>query len=77
LAYAGIIVLPCGAGKTLTGASAAASVRKNTIILCNSTVSVIQWKVHRTKTTGKEYLIYNSPVAVLVIGGVSQVDDGP
>ena len=42
-ARSGIIVLPCGAGKTLVGIMAAATVKKNTIILCNSGVSVEQW----------------------------------
>jgi DNA excision repair protein ERCC-3 len=42
-ARSGIIVLPCGAGKTLIGIMAAATVKKNAIILCNSGVSVEQW----------------------------------
>lgn len=42
-ARSGIIVLPCGGGKTLVGIMAAATVKKNTIILCNSGVSVEQW----------------------------------
>lgn len=35
-ARSGIIVLPCGAGKTLVGIMAASTIKKNTIILCNS-----------------------------------------
>lgn len=42
-ARSGVIVLPCGAGKTLIGIMATATVKKNTIILCNSGVSVEQW----------------------------------
>lgn len=42
-ARSGIIVLPCGAGKTLVGILATCTVKKNTIILCNSGVSVQQW----------------------------------
>jgi DNA excision repair protein ERCC-3 len=42
-ARSGIIVLPCGAGKTLVGIMATATIKKNTIILCNSGVSVEQW----------------------------------
>lgn len=39
-ARSGIIVLPCGAGKTLTGIVAASYIKKSTLVLCNSTVSV-------------------------------------
>jgi len=42
-ARSGIIVLPCGAGKTLVGIMAATTIKRNTIILCNSSVSVAQW----------------------------------
>ena len=40
----GIIVLPCGAGKTLVGVMCAAAVRKRTLIVCAGSVSVAQWK---------------------------------
>jgi len=40
----GIIVLPCGAGKTLVGITAACTVKKGVIILCTSSMSVIQWR---------------------------------
>ncbi|KAF9908099.1 DNA repair helicase RAD25 [Linnemannia zychae] len=43
-ARSGIIVLPCGAGKTLVGITAACTVKKNTLVLCTSSVSVLQWK---------------------------------
>lgn len=43
-ARSGIIVLPCGAGKTLVGITAACTIRKNTLILCTSALSVEQWK---------------------------------
>ena len=43
-ARSGIIVLPCGAGKTLTGVTAAQTMRKRCIVLCTSAVSVLQWK---------------------------------
>lgn len=42
-ARSGIIVLPCGAGKTLVGVSAACTVRKSCLVLCTSSVSVEQW----------------------------------
>lgn len=40
----GIIVLPCGAGKTLVGITAACTVKKSTIVLCTSAMSAVQWK---------------------------------
>ncbi|KAK8792787.1 hypothetical protein WA158_004951 [Blastocystis sp. Blastoise] len=42
-ARSGIIVLPCGAGKTLVGVTATSTMKKGTIVLCNSIVSVTQW----------------------------------
>ncbi|XP_047135825.1 TFIIH basal transcription factor complex helicase XPB subunit-like isoform X1 [Hydra vulgaris] len=43
-ARSGVIVLPCGAGKTLVGVTAACTVRKKCLVLCTSGVSVEQWK---------------------------------
>jgi DNA excision repair protein ERCC-3 len=43
-ARSGIVVLPCGAGKSLTGVTAASTVKKSTMILCINNVSVKQWK---------------------------------
>ncbi|ORX56370.1 DNA repair helicase rad25 [Hesseltinella vesiculosa] len=43
-ARSGIIVLPCGAGKTLVGITAAATIKKSCLVLCTSSVSVMQWK---------------------------------
>ena len=43
-AKSGIIVLPCGAGKTLVGITAACTVRKGVIVLCTSAMSVVQWR---------------------------------
>lgn len=43
-ARSGIIVLPCGAGKTLVGITATTTVKKRTLVLCTSCVSVEQWK---------------------------------
>ncbi|KIW07000.1 uncharacterized protein PV09_01895 [Verruconis gallopava] len=43
-ARSGIIVLPCGAGKTLVGITAACTVKKGIIVLCTSTMSVTQWR---------------------------------
>ncbi|KAJ3206044.1 hypothetical protein HDU67_008419 [Dinochytrium kinnereticum] len=42
-ARSGIIVLPCGAGKTLVGVTAACTIKKSCLVLCTSAVSVEQW----------------------------------
>ncbi|KAG9230984.1 P-loop containing nucleoside triphosphate hydrolase protein [Amylocarpus encephaloides] len=43
-AKSGMIVLPCGAGKTLVGITAACTIKKGVIILCTSSMSVRQWR---------------------------------
>jgi DNA excision repair protein ERCC-3 len=43
-ARSGIIVLPCGAGKSLTGVTAASTIKKSTMVLCINNASVKQWK---------------------------------
>ncbi|KAI8691567.1 hypothetical protein LRP88_08823 [Fusarium phalaenopsidis] len=43
-AKSGIIVLPCGAGKTLVGITAACTIKKSVIVLCTSSVSAFQWR---------------------------------
>lgn len=43
-AKSGIIVLPCGAGKTLVGITAACTIKKGIIVLCTSSMSVVQWR---------------------------------
>ncbi len=40
----GVIVLPCGAGKTIVGIAAMAALGKNTLVLTTSTTSVEQWR---------------------------------
>ncbi|RZC59931.1 hypothetical protein C5167_021689 [Papaver somniferum] len=42
-ARSGIIVLPCGAGKSLVGVSAACRIRKSCLCLATNNVSVDQW----------------------------------
>lgn len=44
LAHQGVVVLPCGAGKTLTGIAAASLLKKRTIVLCINHMSVFQWR---------------------------------
>uniref|UniRef100_A0A0G4FHX5 DNA 3'-5' helicase n=1 Tax=Chromera velia CCMP2878 TaxID=1169474 RepID=A0A0G4FHX5_9ALVE len=43
-ARSGIIVLPCGAGKTLVGVVAATTLRKGCAVLTSSAVAVDQWR---------------------------------
>ncbi|VDP10460.1 unnamed protein product, partial [Soboliphyme baturini] len=43
-ARSGVIVLPCGAGKSLVGVTACCTVNKRCLVLCNSNVSVQQWR---------------------------------
>jgi DNA excision repair protein ERCC-3 len=43
-ARSGTIVLPCGAGKTLVGVTAASTVRKSCVVLCTNGTAVQQWK---------------------------------
>ncbi|KAL1898095.1 DNA repair helicase RAD25 [Ceratocystis pirilliformis] len=43
-AKSGIIVLPCGAGKTLVGVTAACTIRKGVVVLATSNMSAIQWR---------------------------------
>ena len=53
----GVVVLPCGAGKTLVGAAAMARARATTLILVTNTVAARQWKdelLRRTSLTEEE-----------------------
>ncbi len=53
----GVVVLPCGAGKTLVGAGAMARVETTTLILVTNTVSARQWRselLRRTSLTDEE-----------------------
>jgi superfamily II DNA or RNA helicase len=43
-ARSGIIVLPCGAGKSLTGVTAASTIKRSTIVMCINNSSVNQWR---------------------------------
>ncbi|CAI5746175.1 unnamed protein product [Peronospora destructor] len=76
-ARSGIIVLPCGAGKTLTGVTAASTIKKSCLCLCTSAVSVEQWtaqfkmwtnisekKIARFTSVAKDYIDPNSGVIV-------------
>src|ERR1700759_3484494 len=53
----GVVVLPCGAGKTLVGAAAMAEANATTLILVTNTVAGRQWKrelLNRTSLTEDE-----------------------
>ena len=53
----GVVVLPCGAGKTIVGAAAMSVAKTNTLILVTNTVSARQWKselIRRTTLTEDE-----------------------
>ncbi|POM67954.1 TFIIH basal transcription factor complex helicase XPB subunit, partial [Phytophthora palmivora] len=76
-ARSGIIVLPCGAGKTLTGVTAASTIKKSCLCLCTSAVSVEQWtaqfkmwtnipekKIARFTSVAKDYIDPESGVIV-------------
>ena len=47
----GVVVLPCGAGKTLVGAGAMARADTTTLILVTNTVSARQWRAELLKRT--------------------------
>ncbi|MDV6014391.1 DNA repair helicase XPB [Haloechinothrix sp. LS1_15] len=53
----GVVVLPCGAGKTLVGAAAMAAAQATTLVLVTNTVAARQWKrelLARTSLTEDE-----------------------
>ena len=51
----GVVVLPCGAGKTLVGAATMAQLKRNTLILVTNTVAARQWRDELlARTTLKE-----------------------
>ncbi|HEU4810822.1 MAG TPA: DNA repair helicase XPB [Nocardioides sp.] len=61
----GVVVLPCGAGKTLVGAAAMAHAKATTLILVTNTVSARQWKdelIRRTSLTEDEIGEYSGAV---------------
>ena len=61
----GVVVLPCGAGKTLVGAGAMAQAKTTTLILVTNTVSARQWRdelLKRTTLTREEIGEYSGQV---------------
>ena len=58
----GVVVLPCGAGKTIVGAAAMANVKTNTLILVTNTVAARQWRdelLAKTSLTEQEIAEYS------------------
>lgn len=87
-ARSGVIVLPCGSGKTLVGITAVCTVKKRAIILCTSGVAVDQWKrqlelwstidslqIYCFTSTSKE-IIKNHTKACIVISTYSMMGYG-
>ncbi len=61
----GVVVLPCGAGKTIVGAAAMAATGTTTLILVTNTVSARQWRdelLRRTTLTPEEIGEYSGQV---------------
>lgn len=61
----GVVVLPCGAGKTIVGAAAMAAVAAKTLILVTNTVSARQWRdelLRRTTLTEDDIAEYSGQV---------------
>lgn len=61
----GVVVLPCGAGKTLVGAAAMADTKTTTLILVTNAVSARQWRdelIKRTSLTAEEIGEYSGQV---------------
>ncbi|CAL1716835.1 unnamed protein product [Somion occarium] len=62
-ARSGIIVLPCGAGKTLVGITAACTIKKSCLVLCTSSVSVMQWRqqfMQWSNVTDKQIAVFTA-----------------
>jgi DNA excision repair protein ERCC-3 len=61
----GVVVLPCGAGKTLVGAATMAEAQTTTLILVTNTVAARQWRdelIKRTSLTAEEIGEYSGAV---------------
>jgi DNA excision repair protein ERCC-3 len=64
----GVVVLPCGAGKTLVGIAAMAKLRMRTLILCTGHTALQQWKreiVRRTTLTEDDVGEYSARTKTL------------
>jgi len=68
-ARSGIIVLPCGAGKSLTGITVAQTIKKCTMVMCINNASVNQWKNEFKKYT----TVQESCIRFFMSGHVEQL----
>jgi len=62
LGGSGVVVLPCGAGKTMIGAAIMADVKANTLILVTNTVAARQWRdelLEKTSLTEEDIAEYS------------------
>ncbi|MFV0525625.1 MAG: DNA repair helicase XPB [Acidimicrobiales bacterium] len=53
----GVVVLPCGAGKTVVGLAAMAAARANTLVVCTTVSSIRQWMheaIDKTRLTADD-----------------------
>jgi DNA excision repair protein ERCC-3 len=65
-ARSGVIVLPCGSGKTLVGITAVCTVKKRVVILCTSGVAVEQWR--------RQFLMWSTidPASIITFTSLSK-----
>eukprot|EP01033_Poteriospumella_lacustris_P016024 gene16024-11469_t len=88
-ARSGIIVLPCGAGKSLTGITAAQTIKKSTVVMCINNASVYQWQAEFLRWTNvspdrvkvftsekKDMLVENVNEPCILISTYSMVSHG-
>jgi DNA excision repair protein ERCC-3 len=58
----GVVVLPCGAGKTIVSMAAMATIQQHTLILCNNQTAVNQWVreiLDKTTLTADQVGVYS------------------
>ena len=70
-ARSGVIVLPCGAGKTIVGITISSVIKKPALVICNSTVSVDQWRKQFLKWSD----ISDSKIRSFIAGYFSKSED--
>ena len=69
-ARSGVIVLPCGAGKTLTGIMAAVTLKRTVMVLCPSNMSVEQWRrevLQWTDLVASQIECVNAPLLLFLL----------
>lgn len=68
LAGSGVVVLPCGAGKTVVGIAAMVRLGMRTLILCAGNTALHQWRreiIRRTSLTEEQVGVYTADVKQL------------